>query len=58
MKTLRIASRALIAVLLAAGPVVAHHGWSGDDASKEMTLDGVIPTTQDPQTPLKPCAHH
>ena len=42
MKTLRIASLTLIAALLATGSVVAHHGWSGYDASKELTLDGVI----------------
>jgi hypothetical protein len=42
MKTLRIASLTLIAMLLAAGSVVAHHGWSGYDSSKAMTLDGVI----------------
>jgi hypothetical protein len=29
-------------VVLGAGPAGAHHGWSGYDASKEMTLTGVI----------------
>src|SRR5205085_3592772 len=42
MKTLRIASLALLTMLLTAGSVLAHHGWSSYDASKEMTLDGVI----------------
>ena len=32
-------------VALAALPALAHHGWSGYDASKEMTLDGVIKTS-------------
>jgi len=32
----------LVVVALAAVPALAHHGWSGYDASKEMTLDGVI----------------
>jgi Family of unknown function (DUF6152) len=33
-----------IAVLLAFGvtPAAAHHGWSGYDATKEMTLTGTI----------------
>ena len=25
-----------------AGPAVAHHGWSGYDATKEMTLTGTV----------------
>ena len=29
-------------VLAAAGPAAAHHGWSGYDASKTLTLTGVI----------------
>ena len=32
----------LVTIVLAAVPAVAHHGWSGYDASKELTLDGVI----------------
>jgi hypothetical protein len=27
---------------LAAGPAVAHHGWSGYDQTSELTLDGTI----------------
>jgi hypothetical protein len=42
MKTWRIASLTLMTLLLAAGSVLAHHGWSSYDAGKEMTLDGVI----------------
>jgi hypothetical protein len=36
---------ALAAVLLVAGgvaPVAAHHGWSGYDTTKELTLTGAI----------------
>lgn len=29
-------------VLVTAGPAAAHHGWSGYDASKVLTLTGVI----------------
>jgi hypothetical protein len=32
----------VVGVLAWAGPVVAHHGWSGYDSSKEMTLTGTI----------------
>jgi hypothetical protein len=34
----------LVAALVAAGPalVVAHHGWSGYDSGKVLTLTGVI----------------
>src|SRR5947207_9370826 len=42
MNRLSPAAIAVVAVMLAAGPVLAHHGWSGYDASKELTLDGVI----------------
>jgi hypothetical protein len=31
-----------VAVLLGAGMAAAHHGWSGYDASREMTLTGTI----------------
>jgi len=37
--------RAVLAVVLVvslAAPVAAHHGWSGYDSSKEMTLTGTI----------------
>jgi hypothetical protein len=38
-----IAAGALgLALVLAALPAVAHHGWSGYDSSKELTLTGVI----------------
>ena len=32
----------VIALVLAAFPAVAHHGWSSYDSSKELTLTGVI----------------
>jgi len=32
----------VVAILLGAGMVEAHHGWSGYDASKELTLTGTI----------------
>ena len=31
-----------VLVVLGAGTAAAHHGWSGYDASKEMTLTGTI----------------
>lgn len=31
-----------LSLLVAAGPAAAHHGWSGYDASKVLTLTGVI----------------
>ena len=31
-----------VAILLAAGTAAAHHGWSGYDASRELTLTGTI----------------
>ena len=31
-----------VTILLAAGMAAAHHGWSGYDVSKEMTLTGTI----------------
>jgi len=31
-----------VAILLTAGMTAAHHGWSGYDASKELTLTGTI----------------
>ena len=33
---------ALLLLLTVAGVAVAHHGWSGYDASKELTLSGTI----------------
>ncbi len=38
----RFAAITGVALALMAGPAAAHHGWSSYDASKEMTLDGVI----------------
>lgn len=38
----RFATAALAAVLLAAAPVVAHHGWGSYDASKPFTITGPI----------------
>lgn len=37
--TVAVASLALV---LIAGTAAAHHGWSGYDSGKELTLDGVI----------------
>ena len=31
-----------VAILLGTGVAAAHHGWSGYDASKELTLTGTI----------------
>jgi hypothetical protein len=42
MNRLRLASLVVTAALSVASAAAAHHGWSGYDASKEMTLDGVI----------------
>src|SRR5438876_12077178 len=42
MTHVRLAGIALIIVALGALPAFAHHGWSGYDAGKTMTLDGVI----------------
>jgi hypothetical protein len=33
---------AVVVVVSPAAPVAAHHGWSGYDSSKEMTLAGTI----------------
>jgi hypothetical protein len=38
----RFAAITGVAFALIAGPAGAHHGWSSYDASKELTLDGVI----------------
>ena len=32
----------LTLLALASAPAVAHHGWSGYDSSKEMTLTGTV----------------
>jgi hypothetical protein len=42
MRLLRVGSIALVVVLLGAAPVLAHHGWSSYDSSKELALDGVV----------------
>jgi hypothetical protein len=39
---LRFAAIAGVAIVLTATVAAAHHGWSSYDASKELTLDGVI----------------
>jgi hypothetical protein len=39
---LRLAAVVGIALMLAAVPALAHHGWSSYDGSKTLTLDGVI----------------
>jgi hypothetical protein len=39
MNALRLA---VAAVLLAAAPSFAHHGWSGYDSGKELNLEGTI----------------
>jgi hypothetical protein len=38
----RLAAVVSAAVMLAAAPALAHHGWSSYDASKALTLDGTI----------------
>ncbi len=38
----RVAVLAGLASLLGGGVAVAHHGWSGYDSSKELTLTGTI----------------
>ena len=38
----RLTTVAGLVLVLTAAPVAAHHGWSSYDASKELTLDGVI----------------
>jgi hypothetical protein len=42
MTHLRIPALALAATLIAVTSAAAHHGWSGYDSSKELTLDGTI----------------
>lgn len=37
-----LAVLALLGALAVAVPAVAHHGWSGYDTSKELTLTGTI----------------
>jgi hypothetical protein len=37
---------ALAALALLAGPAVAHHGWSGYDAAKPVTVTGPILTSR------------
>ena len=39
---MRFVAVTLIALTCAAAPALAHHGWSSYDASKVLTLDGVI----------------
>ena len=40
--TLRIALAVAALLALGAGGAAAHHGWSGYDASKQLTLTGTI----------------
>src|SRR3989441_9781230 len=42
MLTRRVAAIALVLLVVGVVPVGAHHGWSGYDATKEMTLTGSI----------------
>jgi hypothetical protein len=43
MKPLRVSlAAAALAVVSGAGAAAAHHGWSGYDATKELTLAGTI----------------
>src|SRR5256885_17158926 len=42
MLTRRAAAIALVLLVVGVVPVGAHHGWSGYDATKEMTLTGTI----------------
>src|SRR5437867_8688977 len=42
MLTRRAAAIALVFLVAGVVPVGAHHGWSGYDATKEMTLTGTI----------------
>jgi hypothetical protein len=40
-----ILSMAMVVGTASAVPVGAHHGWSGYDGDKTLTLSGVIPAT-------------
>src|SRR2546428_7739883 len=42
MLTRRVAAIALVLLVVGVVPVGAHHGWSGYDVTKEMTLAGTI----------------
>ena len=42
MTSKRAIRAAAAAVVLAAGPAAAHHGWSGYDQTKELTFTGRI----------------
>lgn len=42
MTRTRFTGAALAALLVAAAPALAHHGWSGYDQNQELTLDGTI----------------
>ena len=42
MQTRSLRKTAVLSAALAAGAVWAHHGWSGYDSSKTLTLSGVI----------------
>lgn len=42
MRLRRLIALVAVAGPLAAAPAVAHHGWSGYDSTKELTVDGTI----------------
>src|SRR2546425_7525915 len=42
MLTRRVAAIALVLLVVGVVPVGAHHGWSGYDSTKELTLTGSI----------------
>ena len=42
MRIRRISVMALALMAMLAGTALAHHGWSGYDSTKEMTLTGTI----------------
>jgi len=42
MTVRRLTAASAVGLLLAAAPALAHHGWSGYDSSKELTLEGSI----------------
>jgi uncharacterized protein DUF6152 len=42
MRTRRVVLLALLLVVALTGTALGHHGWSGYDSAKEMTLTGTI----------------
>ena len=45
----------LLLLAVSAAPVAAHHGWSGYDSTKELTLTGTI-KEPDTSIPTDTCA--